>query len=612
MSNQDLNDQYRDMLNNITEGGKLVLKVLGGAVRLSFNTAVFIMSCGSLVRWKRSDPLPRAPAAQSSNDSHTPSTSDENEEEIRYQVRKENQAFIPRTASRDMLNQLIKNHEFSQRESWIDNKNTEEDIIIIPSLSVDRGELEKITAVGCYEERQLCTLFYLKNPKARLVYVTSMPVDKAIVDYYLNLLESTSMINANQASKRLLLLSCNDNSVIPLSAKILRRPKLIQKIKNFISPHKAHMVCFISSNLERELALQLNVPLFSNDPSLSYWGTKIGSRETFEKAGILLPKGTPLVHTPELLVKELAKLYKDGNYTVQKFVVKLNIGFSGEGNAIIRSKYFDRENLEETIIDALKTKLEYIYKLENWETFHIKIMQHGVLAEEWIDNAVESPSCQALINPRGKVEILSTHEQLLADGMTYMGCVFPANEGYRQILIDNTYKIGQVLAKKKCRERFAVDYVVRQEEGQWVAYAIEINLRWGGTSHPMITAKHLTGAELTEDGLLIAMDDHAKYYIATDTVQNDVYTGLTPADFLDSVNASSELQFDSENLVGVVYHLLSAISVYGKFGFTAIGNSPEEAKAIYDKTLTLLEKEAVETSAKKTYTELDQHIPNPE
>jgi len=487
-----------------------------------------------------------------------------------------------------------------------------EDVIIIPSLSLDQSELSKIPAVTFYEERQLCTLFFLNNPNLRLVYVTSMPVDKAIVEYYLGILEQTSMVSANEAHKRLFLVSCNDSSVMPLTSKILRRPKLVQKIRNFINPAKAHMTCFISSNLERDLACQLEVPLFSNDPSLSYWGTKIGSREAFKQAGIKFAKGTPLFYTVGELVSAIAKLYIQEKCSVRKFVIKLNVGFSGEGNALLRTDNFNKNQLEDSILKCLGTELEYTYTLETWATFQEKIQEHGVLAEVWVENAVESPSCQALINPRGEVELLSTHEQLLNGGMVYQGCVFPASENYRKLIMDATYKVGQVLSSKGCRERFAVDYVVLQEEGEWVAYAIEINLRWGGTSHPMITAKNLTNSELTEEGLLRACDDEYKFYVATDNVQNDVYTGLTPEDFLEFVHSKPELQFDGENLTGVVFHLLSAISVHGKFGFIAIENSPEKALELYERTVELLEKEATEISQNKQYTELDLKITMPE
>jgi len=91
----------------------------------------------------------------------------------------------------------------------------------------------------------------------------------------------------------------------------------------------------------------------------------------------------------------------------------------------------------------------------------------------------------------------------------------------------------------------------------------------------MIFARSVTDSELTEDGLLLACDDEHKYYIATDNVKHEDFTGLNPEDFLEIVNSFNELQFDAESLTGVTFHLLAAIPVYGKFGFLAIGNSVE-------------------------------------
>ena len=41
--------------------------------------------------------------------------------------------------------------------------------------------------------------------------------------------------------------------------------------------------------------------------------------------------------------------------------------------------------------------------------------------------------------------------------------------------------------------RFAVDFVVvRDGAGAWTPYAIELNLRKGGTTHPFLTLQFLT------------------------------------------------------------------------------------------------------------------------
>jgi hypothetical protein len=559
-----LANQYKELYLTAKNGIAISFQLATGSVKLAFNTALFVISCGSLVRWRaQRKELEITPSTivEESDDSSVSSFPCEIADNPKYEVHYQIKSAIAKSQSTEALSQLIRDSEFCRKASWACKSKESEDVIIIPSLSLDSSELAKITAVNFYEERQLCTLFYLANRSLRLVYVTSQSIDKAILSYYFGLIERTSLVPSESAQKRLMLLSCNDPSIIPLTAKILRRPKMIQKIKNWVNPKRAHMICYSSSNLEKDLALQLKVPLFSNNPSLVYWGTKIGSRQVFGIAGVPFADGTELVYSNEELVRIIVEMFTRRNYEIVRLVVKLNVGFSGEGNAILKTVHFDRRNLYNSVLAALENHLEYGYKKETWETFLEKVKLHGVLVEEWFEEVVESPSCQALINPKGEVELLSTHQQVLGEGgMVYLGCEFPANDEYRHLLQDYTIKVGQVLASRGCTERFAVDYVVRKENGAWVAYAIEINLRWGGTSHPMIFAKYLTNAELTPDGLLLACDDQYKYYVATDNVRNEVYTGLTPEDFVEFINSHVELQFNSESLTGVVFHLISAIS----------------------------------------------------
>ena len=42
----------------------------------------------------------------------------------------------------------------------------------------------------------------------------------------------------------------------------------------------------------------------------------------------------------------------------------------------------------------------------------------------------------------------------------------------------------------------------------------------------------------------------------------------------------------------MLFHLVGALSEYGKLGMTAIGNTREEVEAIYGKTLRILDHEA--------------------
>lgn len=53
----------------------------------------------------------------------------------------------------------------------------------------------------------------------------------------------------------------------------------------------------------------------------------------------------------------------------------------------------------------------------------------------------------------------------------------------------------------------------------------------------------------------------------------------------------NQLNFSHRTETGVLFHMIGALSQYGKVGLTAIGNSHAEADAIYAHTLAVLEAE---------------------
>ncbi len=59
------------------------------------------------------------------------------------------------------------------------------DILVVPSVSLDQQELQKVQGSNHYEERHLFSLIRLRNPRTRLIYITSEPLHPMIVDYYL-------------------------------------------------------------------------------------------------------------------------------------------------------------------------------------------------------------------------------------------------------------------------------------------------------------------------------------------------------------------------------------------------------------------------------------------
>ena len=474
------------------------------------------------------------------------------------------------------------------------NLRSEHLVVVVPSLSMDPRELSKISGAHHYEERLLFFLMLLRRPRTRVLFLTSQAIHPSVVDYYLHLL---SGVPTSHARKRLILMDCADASSVPLSGKLLSRPRLMKQIRTVIGPHEtAHMVCFNSSALERTLAVQLGIPLYANDPSLLDLGTKSGCRETFREAGILFPDGFERLHSEDEIVEALATL-KGRDPGMRRAVVKLNEGFSGEGNALFYFDGIDASSASdlENQVRAKLPDLQFEAKGENWESFSTKYREMGGIVEAFVEGENKrSPSCQCRVNAVGGAQAISTHDQVLGgpSGQVFLGCTFPADETYRLDIQNAGMRVAEVLASKGVLGRFATDFVsVPTAEGDWKHYAIEVNLRKGGTTHPFLTLRFLTDGNYDMlTGEFYAQNARPKYYYASDTMQSDRYKGLSPDDLID-ISVYHDLHFHANTERGVVFHLMGALSEFGKLGVVCIGDNPQQAQFLYKRTRSVLDEE---------------------
>jgi hypothetical protein len=461
--------------------------------------------------------------------------------------------------------------------------------VVIPSFSLDQSELKKLPGVNFYEERLLFLLIRLRNPRARVVYVTSQPVHPIILEYYFQFLAG---IPASHARARLTLLCVNDASPRSLTEKILERPRLIERIREGIA-NKAHayMTVFNSTALERRLAVLLGIPLNGVDPNLNHLGTKSGSRKVFREAGIDLPAGMEDLHSPVEAEEALADL-KKLRPGLKRAVIKLNESFSGEGNAIFR--YPEAEG-RPALHEALR-QVEFSVPTETPEAYFEKFARMGGIVEEFVEAPEKaSPSSQMRISPHGEVLPISTHDQILggSSGQVFLGCTFPAHDAYRLRIQEAGMRIGAVLARYGVVSRCAIDFLVYRSapsEPQRLV-ALEINLRMGGTTHPFLALQFLTGGQLDrESGLFYSTTGQAKYYRATDNLKSEAYRGLLPDDLIE-ILTHNKLHYSHGSESGVLFHLIGALSEFGKLGVTAIANSREDTDDIYRRTLLVLDRE---------------------
>jgi len=216
----------------------------------------------------------------------------------------------------------------------------------------------------------------------------------------------------------------------------------------------------------------------------------------------------------------------------------------------------------------------------------------------------EARALQLRVTPLREVELLSTHDQVLGgpSGQLYVGARFPADSAYANLICREAMKVGGRLAKEGVLGRFAVDFVVvRWEDNQWEPYAIELNLRKGGTTHPFLTLQFLTdGVYDGETDLFLTPSGREKHFIATDHLESPLFRVFTPEDLID-IAIRNGLHFDHTSQTGIVFHMLATIAENGRIGATVMGDTQAEADELYRKMEDALKAEAEEALRPLTF-----------
>ena len=471
----------------------------------------------------------------------------------------------------------------------------EQTIVIVPSMSIDSDFTS--TELQAYEERFMFLLLLLRQPRARVVYVTSQAILPSIVDYYLDLLPG---VIASHAKRRLFLVAPLDASSRPLSLKLLERPRLIEQIRALIPNfERAHLVPYNTTTLERDLALRLGIPMYGADPKYFPLGTKSGCRQIFSEVGVPHPLGVENLTSVDGLLDAIAQM-RAQKPSIRQVLVKLNEGVSGEGNALVKLEGLPKpgDPGERAALAKALHAMSFELEGQHYDTYIAKFDDRGGVVEERIMGTdFRSPSVQLRVTPLGRVELLSTHDQMLGgpSGQSYLGCRFPANPEYAPAIMREAAKVGERLAQEGVIGRFALDFVVvRGPDGQWDPYAIEINLRKGGTTHPFLTLQFLTDGKYDpHTGIFTTPRGQQKCFVASDHEESPYYRVFTPDDLFDIV-ARRGLHFDQSRQTGVVLHMLAALGSHGRMGLTAVADTQPEADALYAHAVEVFQEEARE------------------
>ncbi|MFA4995652.1 MAG: ATP-grasp domain-containing protein [Patescibacteria group bacterium] len=483
------------------------------------------------------------------------------------------------------------------------NYRGERTFVVLSGLNHSNRNLKSIKGLSFYEERMLFFLFLLRYKRTKIIYITSKGFNKELFDYYLDLISDNEK-DFLEKKKRLTCIEVDDKRPVALAQKMIDDSQSIEKVINSITDHKTALLrCYNPTNLERSLAVKLNVPLFASEEKHDFVGSKSGGRKVFKLSGANLIPGYSYLKNSDELFLAMARLTKKHPET-KKMMVKINYAASGQGNCIFRLDDF----IKKTEVIITKTSVESLSELirrnfDNHADFEIKGLaaakylqmfeSKGGIAELFISGETKySPSVQISINAEGKPTVLSTHEQILGgqDKQKYLGCTFPSLTSHRKLIIKEGNKIAEWMAKKGIIGNFAIDFVVVHPEGSKnpIVYPIEINLRKGGTTHPFRIAFFLTGAKYNKNRGILHCGKVLIHYLSMDIIESEKYKKIKPMKLIELVH-NSKISFNKNTKKGALVYMPGMVKEFGRFGAICIGHSDSEAKRIYNKMIKLIE-----------------------
>jgi hypothetical protein len=450
-------------------------------------------------------------------------------------------------------------------------------LVVLPSFGLGESILSHYAdRIPALEHRYLlATLMLPRFERCEMVFVCSQAPSAEVVDYYL---EFAPAVRRTGCRERLRILSVDDVSPRPVAAKLLDRPDLLRRLRALIGGRPAFIEPWNVTSHEIAVATKLDAPVNGTLPELWPLGFKSAGRRLFREAGVPTPVGHEGVRNVDDVCAAIGEIRAERPDAVG-VVVKHDDSGAGDGNSVVQLCDLSGRRLTDA---QVRSQVE---ALPDW---YLADLGRGGVVEELITGlTATSPSVQVDITPYGDVSVLSTHEQVLggATHQIYYGCRFPADPAYSPALAAHGLAIGRSLATRGVVGRLSVDFMAATDAaGRWQLYALEINLRKGGTTHPYAALRQLVPGRYQPGlGRWRAADGSSRCYASTDNLVDPSWLGLPPQDVIRAL-ADAGLQFDQHTRTGVVLHMLSCLALDGRLGLTAIGLTPEHAQRLYDDT----------------------------
>lgn len=452
-------------------------------------------------------------------------------------------------------------------------------VISLPSYSAGSSLLrhygDRILAL---EHRYLLgTLMTHRLEHATLASVSSIAPTADVLDYHRRLRPRPGAWSAGTH-----VFGLEDSSPRSLAEKLLARPDVLDRLRLLIGDRLAFIEPWNVTAHEVAIAECLQVPINGMDPALWNVGFKSAGRQLFARAGVPHPAGVEDVRSVADVLRAMEAV-RAASPEASAVVIKHDDSYAGDGNMVVNLL----DGTEPAGADVLLRRVRALPL-----SYLAELRRGGVVEELVTGTEVTTPSAQIDLLPDGRVDVLATHEQVVggANGQVFLGCRFPADPGHAADVARHARAVGEQLVAAGALGRVSVDFVAtRDASGASRVFALEVNLRKGGTTHPYAALRNLVPGRYDEAvGQWVTAADHGpRAYVCTDNLLDASWLGLSPRLVIEAVERAG-LQLDHRNGVGVVLHMLSGLAIDGRIGLTAIGLDSEHAQRLHDATCRVI------------------------
>ena len=372
--------------------------------------------------------------------------------------------------------------------------------------------------VSFYEERLLFLLIRLRNPRARMVYVTSQPVHPMILEYYFQFLAG---IPASHARARLTLLCAHDASPRSLTEKILERPRLLQRIRDGIvdtEPRLPHRLQLHAAGAQAGRAARH--PAERRRPEPHPPGHEVGQPQGVPRGGRRPAEGIEDLrteHEVENALRRAARAQRPRHPARGGQAERQLLGRGQRALPLPRGRRRARRCRRRC------SSLEFSVPTETPEVYFDKFARMGGIVEEFIEAPEkDSPSRAAARQPArrgGRRSRPTTRSSAAPAARSSSAAASPptTTTGCRSQEAGAPHRHGAGQPRRGQPLRGGLPGLARSDgQTEWKLAALEINLRMGGTTHPYLALQFLTGGQLDHATGLFLLADRPRQVLPRD------------------------------------------------------------------------------------------------